>query len=161
MRCPRVVVRFRRSRRNLILCLLGVVWTCYGIALATSPRPGGGFGRLALPFAGLISSNWSALLWLACGAGAIVAAFTDDRARLGFQALLMPPLAWAALAGWSWVTWLVTSGEFGAGRAWVTSVVWVAIVSLIAVCAGWTDAPFGDPDPAEPDPDGDGRENEH
>jgi len=130
------------GRRGLSLILFGILWTLVGVGILGGPsdrfsRPGPG-GTLEF----MDSANW-AWMWIGFGALSVISGFLRRRVRLldewGFNSLLIPAWVWTLTYGWSAVTYIVTMGEYGQGRAWVGCVVYGVISLAILVIAGWPD----------------------
>jgi len=122
------------------LGLIGLVWLMFGWALLKGNSPSH-FGRLG---PGLIewalSAHWAGLAWVVCGLLALVTgAWRRMPDAYGFNALLIPPMLWTVLYGWSWGIWVFTRGEYGSARSWVQAVIWSCAVVVVMITSGWPD----------------------
>jgi drug/metabolite transporter (DMT)-like permease len=127
----------------MLLGLIGVIWLAYGWGLFNSPASSlRQFGHLPSLIDEVLSDHRSALLWALCGLTGIAAAVLP-RGRMpdayGFNALLMPPLIWTVLSGCSWLIFVITRGEFGSPRSWMSAVIWSAAVTVLLITSGWPD----------------------
>ena len=129
---------WRWSRRQLFLGLTGWVWVIVGWSILTAPPRTDRFGRQIAPFDTVLNSKWSGVLWIVCGAIGIAYALMARwrHTARGFSVLVIPPLLWCLLYGWSWVTWSATSGLYGEPRAWYGAAVWGALALQTMLIAG-------------------------
>lgn len=119
------------GRRGAILFLLGTSWLCMAYSVWLTPVPAG------------TESFWFAqwpptirvILWASTGIIAIVHAFKKNDA-LGWLALYIMPSQRA-------VSYAMAYGHFlfghpaGVASALAGTVLWLAVVAIILVCAGW------------------------
>lgn len=139
----RDIPRRSNGRRRMILGLIGLIWLAYGWGQLTSPAVSTKlFGHLPSLLDVILSDHRSALLWVICGLVGIAAAVLPRRHMAdayGFNALLIPPLAWTVLSGCSWLIFVITRGEFGSPRSWVSAVIWSLAVTVLLITSGWPD----------------------
>lgn len=139
MRLPGI----KSSRRRLVLLLTGLAWVAYGIGVLTDPFPEARFGRVITFLSPLLDSPHTGWLWLLCGVAGIFAALSLMPQPAAFRLLVIPPVVWATLYLWSWVTWVLIRVD-GGGRGWVSATAWCALALMISVTAGWSDVDDGE-----------------
>lgn len=131
---------FPKNRRGTVLLLVGLAWVSYGFGVLTDPYPEARFGHVITFLTPFLDSPYTALVWLLCGLVGIAAGFSLLPETTGFSSVVVPPVVWAVLYLWSWVTWLL-SGDMGSGRGWVSATAWLALALMVSVTAGWPDSP--------------------
>lgn len=129
----------KASRRHMVLALVGLGWISYGFGVLTDPYPEARFGHVINFLSAFIDSSYTGWVWLIGGVLAVLAGFSLIRESAGFRALVVPPVMWAGLYLWSWVTWLLS--DEGNGRGWVTATAWLALTLMVSVTASWPDVP--------------------
>lgn len=133
---------YHGRRRRTLLVAAGVIWILQGWTHSHSMAQWQ-FGRLGPdPVSDALTSHWSGLLWAACGLVGVSVGILPRRNMpdtWGFNALLMPPLLWAFLSGWSWVIFVATRGESGSPRMWVQAITWLCAVAFLLITSGWPD----------------------
>lgn len=127
----------RFGRRGAILTLFAFIYAGYGSALSAPRGTPIGLELLTgrLPDPALVAP------WALSAAVAIAAALPWRVVPqwIGFTALFPMPALWALSYGWSWLTWQV--GHEGNPIGWAGALIWGLLVGVIAVIAGWPDAP--------------------
>lgn len=138
----RLVRRF--GYRGSALIVLGVTWTLFGISVliqpATEARPFVLHEMLPLPL--------RAGLWIAAGLVGIAiglrGAHHDD--TVGMVALMLMPLERCASFTVSWLAYVITLGADtlhpsidvqGWSHGWYGAAIWLLIVTLVRLVAGW------------------------
>ncbi len=135
------MLRWKHRRRRTLLILIGLIWVLQGWTHLHS-QANWQFGRFGPgPLDDLITNHWSGLLWVVCGLTGIAAGLLPSRVRdtFGFNALLIPPMLWVCLSGWSWVIFVASRGEYGSPRMWVQAVMWSLAVVVLLITSGWPD----------------------
>lgn len=139
----RDIPRRSNGRRRLLLGIIGLIWLAYGWGQMSSPTAAAKlFGHLPSLIDEVLADHRSALLWVVCGlVGVAVAVLPQKRIpdSWGFDALLLPPLIWTVLSGCSWLIFVITRGEFGSPRGFVSAVIWSAAVAVLLITSGWPD----------------------
>jgi hypothetical protein len=151
------VIKFRRvinriGRRGAILCVTGMMWTCYGVALYCHPNS----DRFTSPSQpepiyvfDLLQNHWMGFLWSFCGLVAIGCGLLRSRRTvhprdgIGFNAILIPSILWSLLFLWSEIIYIFTGGVYGNSGAVFGFLVWALVTAFILIIAGW-------PDPTDP-----------
>jgi len=134
----------RLGRRGLLLLLSGLAWIGVGtniirnnMARFSQPGPD---ADLILQF---MDSNWIGWLWVFAGAAALVVViFRGTRwpkisDAIGYNAILTPPMIWTLAFLWSYVTYIMSNGEYGRSTSLYSLIVWSLITLFILVIAGW------------------------
>lgn len=129
----------RLGRKGTILVILGAMWALQGWAIFTSavlvPEDTQGLFHLALPVPVRVS------LWAVCGVGAMVCAFWQPPRfqAAGYAALVLPAAerCLSYLIGWG--ISVFTDGGYEDG--WSAAAIWLAVVTILEVVAGWPEAP--------------------
>lgn len=129
----------KASRRRMVLVLIGLTWIAYGFGVLSDPYPEARFGHVINFLSPFLDGPYTGVMWLLSGAVAICAGVTLVKEPVGFRALVIPPVLWAGLFSWSWVTYLLS--DVGNGRGWVAASAWLALTLLVSVTAGWPDVP--------------------
>ena len=129
--------RARLGRRGTLLALLGAIWIATGITtLIAPPSP----GYLLLN----IATEAQGVAWIATG---MVALWCANRPSghdaLGWIALYIMAAYRVLAYGWGLVEWAITVDAGGSLRAAFGALVWVAVLIILVVCAGW-------PEPEDP-----------
>lgn len=133
---------YHGKRRRTLLTLIGLIWLLQGWTHGHS-MANWQFGRLGPdPVSDILASHWSGLLWVVSGLVGVSVGILPRRRMpdtLGFNALLLPPLLWTFLSGWSWVIFVATRGESGSPRMWVQAVMWLCAIAVLLITSGWPD----------------------
>lgn len=131
-----MIARF--GRRGSALLLLGLIWALMGCATAFLPESGmEGVPHTELP--NMVRGG----AWLLSG---LAGTFFATRRRPaddgpGFLAVAFMPLSLAASYGVAFVTWLLTSGEFGWHLGIFGVLIYGLLAALVALLASWPDVP--------------------
>lgn len=131
------------GRRRMLIGVIGLIWVMYSGGQLSGPAASTRlFGHLPSLIDEALADHRSALLWTLCGLIGIAAALLPEK-RLpdsyGFRALLLPPLIWTVLSACSWLIFVITRGEFGNPRSWVSALTWSAAVVVLLITSGWPD----------------------
>ena len=77
----------RYSRRDVLLIAISVMWLSRGASILLSDSPGTHFTNVGETLTGFLTSGWSAVPWLLCGATALLAAHSNRQRN---EATLQP-----------------------------------------------------------------------
>lgn len=141
LRDAREAVAHRLGRRGATLLTLGTVWVVIGISIVTAPPPDVTHLHDMLPI------PLRVVLWVGPG---LVAAASAAKPRgaddtVAFTALVLAPLVRSGSYAWSWVVHQLNVAfdlgwEGGDPRGWSYATVWVLVVALIRITAGWEES---------------------
>lgn len=113
----------RLGLRGAALLLTGIGWLTYGIGIVIDPRAGVGRGVVVLTYWAPLP--WWGILWLACGATAVLGAWSPaGRDIVSFAAAAFPPLIWSG----AYLTALLT-GRYP--TAWTSIPAWWVPIALL------------------------------
>lgn len=138
------------GRRSVCLLLLGTAWVIIGIGIELEP-PSRAPGELILHE--LLPVPLRAAMWASTGLVALVCGVRgrtrDD--TVGFVAIMLMPLertlsflgSWGIYGGTTAVhRWIDTDVEVtGYERGWYGALVWLIVVILVQIIAGWRNPP--------------------
>lgn len=130
----------RLGRRGAALLVLGVIFMLVGLDVALAPDPPD-LDRFLLHT--LIPHPLRAALWLIPGALAIWASVHKGPGPdgFGFVALVVPLIIRIVSYVFSFVAFLLGAGTWAFG--WASALIWLAILALILIIAGWAEVPSG------------------
>jgi hypothetical protein len=131
----------RLGRRGAALLVLGVIFLLVGLNAAIAPPDVDLSDRFLLHT--LIPHPLQALLWIVPGALAIRASAHKGPGNdgFGFIALVVPLIIRIVSYLVSFLAFLVGAGTWAFG--WSQALIWVAILALILIIAGWAEVPSG------------------
>lgn len=122
------------GRRGAILLTMGILWLIIGLGSIFDPTPG-----TQDLLVNAVPSEIRVSLWVTSALIAIGHAFrppgTSD--AVGFLALYAMPAYRAAMYLADWVDLFVPWGGPGYDRGFVTGAFYIALVTAVAICAGW------------------------
>lgn len=130
----------RLGRRGAALAVLGVIFLLVGINTATTPPPPNMEGFLLHT---LIPTPIQVLLWTVPGALALYASIHRGPGPdgFGFNALVVPLIVRIVSYVISFVAFLV--GESSHPYGLFSALIWLAILALVLIIAGWAEVPTG------------------
>lgn len=145
------VVR-KLGRRGSFLIMFGGIWIVYGLAILVLPD----VSRFEdVPFVGpIVDSGLWGLVWAGCGMFGIWSAYRRPHNpagadRLGFNAILIPPMIWTAFYALSFLAGCASAiiglfvpgggGSYGQVSSWIGIVVWMIAVTVTLLIADWPD----------------------
>ncbi|WNO26041.1 membrane protein [Arthrobacter phage Wildwest] len=131
----------RLGRRGAALAVLGVIFMLVGLNAAIAPPTVDLSDRFLLHT--LIPHPLQALLWIVPGGLALWASIHKgpERDGFGFMALVVPLILRIVSYLWSFVAYLCGLGTWPFG--WASVLIWLAILALILIIAGWAEVPSG------------------
>ncbi|QOP65151.1 membrane protein [Arthrobacter phage Phives] len=131
----------RLGRRGAALLVLGVIFMLVGLNAAIAPPDVDLSDRFLLHT--LIPHPIQALLWTVPGILAIRASTHKGPGNdgFGFIALVVPLIIRIVSYLFSFVAYLFGAGTWPFG--WAQALIWLAILALILIIAGWAEVPNG------------------
>lgn len=128
-----------RGPRAQVLLILGLIWIMQGVGLLTPS--GEALGWVHIP---LLSGHehWRAAGWIATGAVGVLFALRPRAIAndgIAFAALYVMPAYRLLAYTLAWLDSLLPLGGHGYSRGWLSALVYLALVRLIVICAGWSD----------------------
>ena len=137
----------RLGRRGSALLVLGLIWVLRGAGVLTTRD------RVGPPPPYLheqLTHGPLSAIWMTTGALALLAAWRTHPGKdaFGFAALVVPPILHVVSYAWGWLTLVTRHGE-GSASSLSSALIWLSIVALILIIAGWAEAPDGYAPPKE------------
>ncbi|UAJ15383.1 membrane protein [Arthrobacter phage Niobe] len=131
----------RLGRRGAALLVLGVMFVLVGLNAAIAPPAVDLSDRFLLH--ALIPNPIQALLWIVPGLLAIRASTHKGPGNdgFGFIALVVPLVLRIVSYLVSFVAFIIGAGTWPFG--WSQALIWIAILALILIIAGWAEVPNG------------------
>lgn len=134
--------RWHMGRRDAALLLYGGIWLAIGWSLASQPPSP--IQRLGLSLLINLAGGYERLgwLWIACGVVALLCAVVaapghrTEVEGVGFVALVVPPIVWAA-------SYMVRGLLDWSPSLILPGLVYLAIVAALQLMAGWPEANGG------------------
>jgi hypothetical protein len=127
------------GKRGQILLAVGFLWVLTGMGTLTGPEPPAWANVV------MLRDYPVGVAWVATGLLAIAIALRPLRIEhdgAGFLGLYIMPAYYAAAYIIAWVDSLTPFvGSAGYARGWIASISYLAIVSVVLICANWADPP--------------------
>jgi hypothetical protein len=126
--------------RGTALVIIGTIWVGIGFSITGEPD------RPPLLLMELLPDWLRIFLWLGSGTLAVALGLTKGNDAIGWVALYLMPAVRIASYSFGTVDYFATTvGGPGLERGWLYALVWIAVISLIVVCAKWPEPPPGVP----------------
>ncbi|UIW13274.1 membrane protein [Arthrobacter phage Crewmate] len=131
---------YRLGRRGAALAVLGAIFVLVGLDVLLAPAAPDHDRFLLHTF---IPSPLMAALWIIPGALALRASFHKGPGNdgFGFMALVVPLILRIVSYVFSFLAFLFGAGSWPFG--WASALIWLAILALILIIAGWAEVPSG------------------
>lgn len=130
----------RLGRRGAALAILGVIFVLVGLDVLLAPDAPD-YGRFLIHT--FLPHPIMAALWIIPGALALRASVHKGPGKdgFGFMALVVPLIIRIVSYVFSFIAYLVGAGTWAFG--WASALIWIAILALILIIAGWAEVPSG------------------
>ena len=124
--------RVKISRRDAFLVLFGVVWVLFGwYILSLTPAMKALVKEVDLYYGVLPVTAWG-VIWVVCGAVAVVCGFWHRFDWVGFAVAIFPPLIWAIFS-------FLEEFHRPATKPWANGILYLALAGAIWLVAGMAD----------------------